>query len=68
MNCWRSTGPASWRDRKYIRSSLRELVRAADDRSSEYLERLDRSDAEDGATHGGAHTENSRRKDRGLAG
>ena len=57
MNCWRSTGPASGRDRNYIRSSLRELIRAADERLNDYLERLDRSDAEDGATHGGAHTE-----------
>jgi hypothetical protein len=58
VNCWRSTGPASGRDRNYIRSSLRELIRATDELLNDYLERLDQSDAEDGATHGGTHTKN----------
>jgi transposase len=42
------------KDRNYTRSSLREFIRAADERLNDYLERLDRSDAEDGATRGGA--------------
>src|SRR5271166_2774336 len=46
------------KDRNFTRSSLREFIRAADERLSDYLERLDRSDAEDGATHGGARTKN----------
>ena len=44
------------KDRNYTRGSLREFMRAADERLNEYLERLDQSDAEDGATHGGART------------
>jgi transposase/IS5 family transposase len=46
------------KDRNYTRSSLREFIRAADERLNDYLERLDRSDAEDGATRGGARTRN----------
>jgi len=46
------------KDRNFTRGSLREFIRAADERLNDYLERLDRSDAEDGATHGGARTKN----------
>ena len=44
------------KDRNFTRSSLREFIRAADERLNDYLERLDRSDAEDGATRSGART------------
>ena len=46
------------KDRNFTRSSLRAFIRAADERLNEYLERLDRGDAEDGATSGGARTKN----------
>jgi transposase len=46
------------KDRNFTRSSLREFIRAADERLNGYLERLDRSDAEDGVTRGGARTKN----------
>src|SRR5271156_2645525 len=42
------------KDRNFTRASLREFIRAADERLNEYLERLDHGDAEDGATSGGA--------------
>jgi hypothetical protein len=37
---------------------LRAFIRAADERLNEYLERLDHGDVEDGATRGGARTNN----------
>src|SRR5271167_257566 len=46
------------KDRNFTRSSLREFIRAADERLDDYLARLDASDAEDGATAVGARTEN----------
>ncbi len=62
VNCWRSTEPASGRSTTRTATtpagSLRELIRAADERLNDYLKRLYRSDAEDGATHDGAHTKN----------
>jgi hypothetical protein len=62
VNCWRSTEPASGRSTAGTATtsagSLRDLIRAADERSNDYLERRGRSYAEDGATHGGAHTKN----------
>ncbi len=44
------------KDRNFTRSSLQALIRAADERLNEDLERLDHSDVEDGATRGGART------------
>ena len=62
MNCWRSTEPASGRSTAGTATtsagSLRDLIRAADERSNDYLERRGRSYAAAGATHGGAHTKN----------
>src|SRR5580698_3999488 len=46
------------KDRNFTRASLREFIRAADERLNEYLERLDHGDVEDGATSGGARTKN----------
>ena len=46
------------KDRNFTRSSLQAFIRAADERLNEYLERLDHSDVEDGATRGGARTKN----------
>src|SRR5580704_3343014 len=46
------------KDRNFTRASLREFIRAADERLNEYLERLDHGDVEDGATGGGARTKN----------
>jgi transposase len=46
------------KDRNFTRSSLREFIRAADERLDDYLARLDASDAEDGATASGARTKN----------
>src|ERR1700690_3719873 len=46
------------KDRNFTRSSLRELIRAADKRLDDYLARLDASDIEDGATTSGARTKN----------
>ena len=43
-------------NRNFTRSSLQALIRAADERLNEDLERLDHSDVEDGATRGGART------------
>jgi transposase len=55
------------KDRNFTRASLREFIRAADERLSEYLERLDHGDAEDGATSGGARTKNLVEKIAALA-
>ena len=46
------------KDRNFTRASLREFIRAADERLEDYLERLDHGDVEDGATNGGARTKN----------
>jgi transposase len=46
------------KDRNFTRSSLREFIRAADERLEDYLKRLDEGDVEDGATGGGARTKN----------
>jgi len=46
------------KDRNFTRSSLREFIRAADERLDDYLKRLDEGDVEDGATGGGARTKN----------
>ena len=46
------------KDRNFTRASLREFIRAADERLNDYLERLDHGDVEDGATGGGARTKN----------
>src|SRR5271157_1352489 len=46
------------KDRNFTRSSLREFIRAADERLDDYLARLDASDIEDGATASGARTKN----------
>jgi transposase len=46
------------KDRNFTRSSLREFIRAADERLDDYLARLDASDIEDGATTSGARTKN----------
>ncbi len=48
----------------YTRNSLREFISAADERLNDYLERLDRSDAEDGATRGGRGPRISSKKSR----
>ena len=46
------------KDRNFTRSSLREFIRAADERLDDYLKRLDEGDVEDGATGGSARTKN----------
>ena len=46
------------KDRNFTRNSLRAFIRAADERLADYLARLDASDAEDGASAGGARTKN----------
>ena len=46
------------KDRNFTRTSLREFIRAADQRLNDYLARLDASDIEDGASAGGARTKN----------
>src|SRR6202451_3938204 len=46
------------KDRNFTRASLRAFIRTADERLNQYLERLDHSDVEDGATGGGARTKN----------
>ncbi|MBV8132184.1 MAG: IS1182 family transposase [Alphaproteobacteria bacterium] len=46
------------KDRNFTRTSLREFIRAADERLNDYLARLDASDIEDGASAGGARTKN----------
>src|SRR5271163_2173306 len=46
------------KDRNFTRNSLREFIRAADERLDDYLARLDASDVEDGASAGGARTKN----------
>jgi transposase len=46
------------KDRNFTRSSLRAFIRAADERLEDYLKRLDEGDVADGATNGGARTEN----------
>jgi transposase len=46
------------KDRNFTRSSLREFIRAADERLDDYLARLDTSDVEDGASAGGVRTKN----------
>src|ERR1700675_1675787 len=46
------------KDRNFTRSSLREIIRRADERLEDYLKRLDEGDVEDGATGGGARTKN----------
>jgi Transposase DDE domain len=46
------------KDRIFTRSSLRAFIRAADERLEDYLKRLDEGDVEDGATSGGARTNN----------
>ena len=46
------------KDRNFTRSSLREFIRAADERLEDYLKRLDEGDVEDGGTSGGARTKN----------
>src|SRR6202161_1563897 len=46
------------KDRNFTRASLREFIRAADERLEDYLKRLDHGDVEDGATSGGARTKN----------
>jgi hypothetical protein len=46
------------KDRNFTRTSLREFIRAADERLDNYLARLDASDIEDGASAGGARTKN----------
>ena len=45
------------KDRNFTRSSLREFIRAADERLEDYLKRLDEGDAEESDT-GGARTKN----------
>ena len=55
------------KDRNFTRSSLREFIRAADERLDDYLARLDASDAEDGATTGGARTKISPRRSKPCA-
>jgi hypothetical protein len=42
------------KDRNFTRTSLREFIRAADERLNDYLARLDASDIEDSASAGGA--------------
>ena len=54
------------KDRNFTRNSLRDFIRAADERLDDYLARLDASDVEDGARPGRAH-EKPRREDQGLA-
>ncbi len=44
------------KDRNFTRNSLRQFIRAADERLDDYLARLDASDVEDGASAGGART------------
>jgi hypothetical protein len=46
------------KDRNFTASSLREFIRDADERLNDYLERLDRSDAEHVTTGGGARIKN----------
>jgi transposase len=46
------------KDRNFTRSSLREFIRAADERLDDYLARLNASDVEDGATANGGRTRN----------
>jgi transposase len=46
------------KDRNFTRNSLREFIRAADERLDDYLKRLDQGDVEDGGTVGGARTKN----------
>ena len=46
------------KDRNFTRSSLREIIRRADDWLEDYLKRLDEGDVEDGPTGGGARTKN----------
>ena len=46
------------KDRNFTRTSLREFIRAADQRLNDYLARLDASDIEDGASAGTARTKN----------
>ncbi len=46
------------KDRNFTRGSLRAFIRAADERSDDYLARLDASDAENGATDNGTRTKN----------
>ena len=55
------------KDRNFTRSSLREFIRAADERLDDYLKRLDEGDVEDGATGGGARTKNLAEKIEALA-
>jgi transposase len=46
------------KDRNFTRNSLREFIRAADERLDDYLARLDEGDVADGASAGGARTKN----------